>query len=32
MDSANELASSEDKPKKAFFYFNRRIDDLTYIA
>jgi len=29
LDSAAMLASQQGKPKKAFMYFNRRIDDLT---
>ena len=28
-DSAAQMAAAQGKPKKAFIYFNRRIDDLT---
>ena len=29
LDSATQAASTQDKPKKAFFYYSRRIDDVT---
>mmetsp|Transcript_24640 Transcript_24640/g.30720 ORF Transcript_24640/g.30720 Transcript_24640/m.30720 type:complete len:104 (-) Transcript_24640:102-413(-) len=29
LDSASTMAAQQGKPKKAFVYFNRRIEDLT---
>jgi hypothetical protein len=29
LDSAVQMATTEGKPKKAYFYINRRIEDLT---
>ena len=29
LDSASEIAMLEGKPKKAYMYYNRRLEDLT---
>jgi hypothetical protein len=29
MDTAQQIAATEGKPKKSTFYLNRRIEDLT---